>query len=588
MIACVNVTKAITKNAAYTLLITVLLAPFSIASSETNTNQFYNALVAELYNQTDDPKSALKYYLPLALKSNDIALAKRVTELATGSSQLKTGLSVAKHWVKIAPEELDARQYLTLLLLRNGQLEKSSKQLPIIRKIVEHDSNEESNKKDVVSKGLKFIGALLVIESHHDKAYQVFTHYLKQLETDSKYKEQKNLILASLAMKAKKYDVVVSALDDIEKDEFQYFTSAAVMKTKALNKLGRLDEASKLIQRLIDTENTSDSMRLQLTRLLLGAGKSQQANLLLQSLVDKHPDNNDLLKALIALNINQLKFKEARINNSKLSKAKAYKNEVGYFFGEINEAEGNHKQALKYYQNVRKGTFLKNSHSKTAKLLVQLQGLEKAREWLQTEQKNSTKLKDKTYWLKLEADLLADKRLSATGLSSQDNLQAALSIYGKLMSLSPKNVSFHYHRGLLYERTNQIKSAETEFKYVIDKNKDIANALNALGFLLVKHTTRFKEAKAYIKQAYKIKPNDPKIMDSLGWVYFQSGDMKLAEKHLRNAYRSLKSPEVASHLIAVLSKSKKYQEAKQIFNTMIKKYPNNASLDGVRGNLEHI
>jgi pentatricopeptide repeat protein len=77
-------------------------------------------------------------------------------------------------------------------------------------------------------------------------------------------------------------------------------------------------------------------------------------------------------------------------------------------------------------------------------------------------------------------------------------------------------------------------------------------------------------------------------MDSLGWVYFQSGDMKLAEKHLRNAYRSLKSPEVASHLIAVLSKSKKYQEAKQIFNTMIKKYPNNASLDGVRGNLEHI
>ncbi len=585
MIACVNVYKTIVKNASYTLLITVFLAPFSIASSETNTNnQLYNALVAELYNQTDDPKTALKYYLPLALKSNDIALVKRVTELATGSSQLKIGLSVAKHWVKIAPEELDARQYLTLLLLRNGQLEKSSKQLPIIREIVE----DESNKKDVVSKGLKFIGALLVIESHHDKAYQVFNHYLKQLETEDKYKEQKNLILASLAMKAKKYEVVVSALNDIEKDEFQYFTSAAVMKTKALNILGRIDEASQLIQRLVDTDNASDSMRLELTRLLIGIGRKQQASSLLQLLVDRHPDNNDLLKALIALNINQLNFKEARFNNTKLSKAKAFKSEVDYFYGEINEAEGNHKKALKYYQNVTKGPFLKNSHSKTAKLLVQLQSLEKSREWLQTEQKNSSKLKDKTYWLKLEADLLADKRLSATGLSSQENLRSALSIYDKIMILRPKNASYHYHRGLLYERTNQIELAEKEFKYVINKKKSYANALNALGFLLVKHTTRFKEAKAYIKQAYKIKPNDPKIMDSLGWVYFQSGDIKLAEKHLRNAYRSLKSPEVASHLIAVLSKSKKYQEAKQIFNAMIKKYPNNASLDDVRGNLEHI
>jgi len=549
--------------------------------------QFHQVLLAEFYNQSNKPKLTLKHYLPIALESNNPILVKRVTEIATGSAQLKKGLEVAKHWVDLSPDSLEAQQYFTLLLLRDGQLKKSASQLNFIRKIIDMVA-EKDGKRLLVSKGLKFIGALLVAESHHDKAYRVYSHYLNQLKADSPYKDQKQLILASLGMKAKEYGVVVLALDAIEMTGSEYFASAAVMKTKALQKLGRIDEATELLQKIVKTQKISDSLRLELTRLLISVGKKAEAEAELEKLVEKHPDNNDLLKALIALNVTQKEWRKAKSNNIRLSQSKIYQNEADYFYGEISEGQSDLKSALAFYKKVKKGIFLKKSYSKRVRLLAQIEGIKASQQWLHTKQKKASKIKDKSYWLKLEADLLADTKLSLGRSSRQKNIRDAITLYDEVIALSPKKINYRYYRGLLFERTNQIVRAESDFNFVVERGKTKADALNALGFLLVKHTDRLNEAKAHIEKAFKLKPNDALIMDSLGWVYYRTGEIKKAENYLRKAFRRLKTPEVASHLIAVLSETKKYQEARMIFNAMIKKYPNNASLDDVRSDLEHI
>jgi len=553
--------------------------------------QFYHALVAEFYNQANKPKLTLKHYLPIALESSDPILLKRVTEIATGSAQLKKALIAAEHWVELSPDSLDAQQYFALLLLRDGQLKKSAKQLNMIRELVDQDSDKQAE-GFLVSKGLKFIGALLVIESHHDKAYRVFSYYLEQLKAEPLYKDQKQLILASLGMKANEYKVVVAALDGIEATGSKYFASAAIMKTKALKKLGRIDEAAILLQKIVNTKKTSDSLRLELTRLLISVGKQAEAEVELDKLVKKHPDNNDLLKALIALNIAQKEWKKAKINNASLSNNKAYINDAYYFNGEILEGEGNLTVALTYYKRVKKGVFLKKSFSKRARLLAQTQSIKLSRQWLHRQQKKSLKLKDKTFWLKLEADMLSDKKLlfaiNSNQISIQKNINAAIKLYDEVITLSPKKIVYRYYRGLLLERSNQIDRAESDFNFVIKQGKKKADALNALGFLLVKHTKRLDEAKTYIEAAYKLKPNDALILDSLGWVNYRLGEVDKAEGFLRKAFLRLKTPEIASHLITVLSKRQKYQEARKIFNAMIKEHPNNASLDNLRSNLEHI
>jgi len=544
-------------------------------------DQFYQALVAEFYNQSGSPKQTLKHYLPLALISNDPALVKRVTEIATATAQLKKGLEAAKHWVELSPNDIEARQYLTLLYLRDDQLKKSAEQLQFVHKIVESDLKQDTKQKKVLSKGLKFIGALLVIEARHEKAYRVYQHYIHlqaSVKGFEKYRGQQNLILASLAMKAKKYEVVVSALDGIDKSSTQYFASAAMMKTKALQKLGRLNEAAKLLKVVVKDKSTSDSKRLELTRLLIQVGKKDEASKILDTLIAKHPKNNDLLKALIALNIDQQSWREAKRNNRKLAKSKAYQNDATYFYGEINEGQGQLNKALAHFRKVKTGAFLKNAHKNTARLSAKLESLAVAQQWLQSEQKKSSKKKDQAYWLKLEADLLSDQ---------QKNTEA-LQRYNEIITLMPNKMSYRYYRGLLYERTKQIELAEKDFNLIINKQKNNANALNALGFLLVKYTSRFDEARKHIQKAFKLKPNDPTIMDSLGWVYFRTGEIAIAESYIRKAFKVIKNPQIASHLITVLAKSGQHQEARELFNEMIIKYPESTILADVKVHLKKL
>ena len=544
-------------------------------------DQFYQALVAEFYNQSGSPKQTLKHYLPLALISDDPALVKRVTEIATATAQLKKGLEAAKHWVELSPNDIEARQYLTLLYLRDDQLKKSAEQLQFVHKIVESDLKQDTKQKKVLSKGLKFIGALLVIEARHEKAYRVYQHYIHlqaSVKGFEKYRGQQNLILASLAMKAKKYEVVVSALDGIDKSSTQYFASAAMMKTKALQKLGRLNEAAKLLKVVVKDKSTSDSKRLELTRLLIQVGKKDEASKILDTLIAKYPKNNDLLKALIALNIDQQSWREAKRNNRKLAKSKAYQNDATYFYGEINEGQGQLNKALTHFRKVKTGAFLKNAHKNTARLSAKLESLAVAQQWLQSEQKKSSKKKDQAYWLKLEADLLSDQRKNAE----------ALQRYNEIITLMPNKMSYRYYRGLLYERTKQIELAEKDFNLIINKQKNNANALNALGFLLVKYTSRFDEARKHIQKAFKLKPNDPTIMDSLGWVYFRTGEIAIAESYIRKAFKVIKNPQIASHLITVLAKSGQHQEARKLFNEMIIKYPKSTILADVKVHLKKL
>ena len=57
------------------------------------------------------------------------------------------------------------------------------------------------------------------------------------------HQSQQNLVLASLAMKAKKYEVVISSLEDIENQESQVFAETVLMKTKAYQKLNKISDA---------------------------------------------------------------------------------------------------------------------------------------------------------------------------------------------------------------------------------------------------------------------------------------------------------------------------------------------------------
>jgi Flp pilus assembly protein TadD len=106
--------------------------------------------------------------------------------------------------------------------------------------------------------------------------------------------------------------------------------------------------------------------------------------------------------------------------------------------------------------------------------------------------------------------------------------------------------------------------------------------LNALGYTLADNNKRFAESEKFIRKALILEPNNPAIIDSLGWVLYKTGRYKEALNELCRAYSRLKDPEVISHIIEVLVVLDKYNEANQIFKYAEKSLPKSELIKNVR------
>nr|WP_232348813.1 tetratricopeptide repeat protein [Neptunomonas qingdaonensis] len=103
-------------------------------------------------------------------------------------------------------------------------------------------------------------------------------------------------------------------------------------------------------------------------------------------------------------------------------------------------------------------------------------------------------------------------------------------------------------------------------------------ALNALGYTLSLYTERYNEAYELLNRAIQIKPDDPAIMDSIGWVLFKLQRHEEALNYLQKAYKVYPDAEVGGHLIAVLVALNQRPKAQQIFTELSKKFPDSPHL----------
>jgi tetratricopeptide (TPR) repeat protein len=128
------------------------------------------------------------------------------------------------------------------------------------------------------------------------------------------------------------------------------------------------------------------------------------------------------------------------------------------------------------------------------------------------------------------------------------------------------------------ERIDKIDVLEADLKRVIKLKPDYAHAYNALGYTLAEKTNRLEEAKDLIEKAYKLSPEDPFILDSLGWVQYRLGHVDDAIKHLQAAYGTRNDPEIAAHLGEVLWAAGQHDEAQRVWRAALTENPNHETL----------
>jgi tetratricopeptide (TPR) repeat protein len=89
---------------------------------------------------------------------------------------------------------------------------------------------------------------------------------------------------------------------------------------------------------------------------------------------------------------------------------------------------------------------------------------------------------------------------------------------------------------------------------------------------------RLDQAREYIVKALELVPEDPFIMDSLGWVEFRLGRLKESLAILQKAHSLKPDADIAAHLGEVMFLLGQKEEALKLWQTALAKSPDNEVL----------
>jgi tetratricopeptide (TPR) repeat protein len=101
--------------------------------------------------------------------------------------------------------------------------------------------------------------------------------------------------------------------------------------------------------------------------------------------------------------------------------------------------------------------------------------------------------------------------------------------------LGPNAWPLLYSRGIALERSGQWPRAEADFKQALRLAPEQPYILNYLGYTWVDRGENLVEARGMLERAVALRPQDGNVADSLGWALFKLGDLPGATKWLERA-----------------------------------------------------
>ncbi len=106
-----------------------------------------------------------------------------------------------------------------------------------------------------------------------------------------------------------------------------------------------------------------------------------------------------------------------------------------------------------------------------------------------------------------------------------------------------------FSRGTCFERMGQWEKAEADMRKALVLQPGEPDVLNYLGYSFLTMHRNLTEAKKMIEEAYDARPEDPHIIDSMGYALYMTGDYTSAQEYFEQALeRTPNDPTVNDHL----------------------------------------
>lgn len=490
-----------------------------------NSEMVYELLLADIATQRGHFDVAANSYESLAKSTRDPRLAEQATRLAIHNRDQVKALALAKLWVANAPEDLEARQILAILLVRSAQPDAA---LEHLEKVLVLAPKTEDNTFLVIA-------GLLSREEDKHTAVSVMRKFIVNRRDNPKALYAYSI----LAARAGEADTARQAIDRVLELQPEWI-EAQVQLVRILKAQGKTDAAIAAMQKITDDHPQNNELRISYARMLVDEEHFEEAYAQFKTLAQNQPEDDDILFALgfLALQVGQLD--EAERHLTRLHQSGRRPTETPYYLGRLEEIRGNKAKAMEWYSSLSSGENYVNARVRIAGLKAK--GGDVAGALSQIASIRAEHPDQQATLALVEGEILYDA----------ERFTDAIEVYDAALKNNQDHTDLLYARSMAAERLDRISETESGLRKILEREPNNAEVLNALGYTLADKTDRYDEALSFVDRALRLRPKDYFILDSMGWVHYRLGRYEEAVKYLRQALDLKKDAEVSAHLGEVL------------------------------------
>jgi tetratricopeptide (TPR) repeat protein len=517
----------------------------------------YQYLLGEIAGQRGELKLSAEAYADLAAKTRDARLTKRATEVALFARMPSLAIKNASLWLELEPASPKALQTLSSLLVGAGRFGEAKP----------HLNNWIRNGK----------GGEVFMQLHGLFAKQKDRQAVLDLVTDlaAGYPAvpEARFAVGQAASQAGQPAKALAALSEalsLKPD----WESAALFKGQVLQKAEGDAALLAFFKDYLAAYPSARDIRLAYAKQLARAGNFTESRAQFEVMTKESPDNPEAHFAvgLVAMQTNDLDSAKASFLKA-LELHHPEESNVRLYLGQLAEARGTLDEALTWYKSVGHGRMQFDAQLRTALVLAKLGRLDEARTWLANLAPTSDM--ERLQQAQTEAQILRDAK----------NYEGVFGVLSKALETMPDSPELLYDRAMAAEKVNRLDTLEKDLRRLIQLKPDYAHAYNALGYTLADRTTRIPEAIELLEKALKLEPDDPFILDSMGWALFKAKRFGEAADYLRRAYGAKPDPEIAAHFGEALWMKGDKEEARRVWKNGLQIHPDNESLRDVASRL---
>ncbi|WP_395669616.1 tetratricopeptide repeat protein [Rhodoferax sp.] len=530
------------------------------ANSELSATLFYNILVGELSAQSGDLASAYSLMLDAARTTRSPALYERTVNIALRARAGDSALQAAQAWSTAHPTSADAARYELQILLGLNRLVNVAAPAKRLLAAVPADEKVAT---------INLLGRLIGRASDKQLAVTVAAQALSGELNQPATAGAAWAGVGALRLAAGNSEGALAAA----KAGAARTPSAPEPVLLALSLMdAKSPGAEALVLAYLQTRQVGSDVRMGYARRLLEAQRYADASTQLEILTNEAPTYPEgwLLRGSLEFQSKKLDDAQAslqRYTTLATSNGQARgRAQAAVLLSQIAESKGDLEEALRVLDAVPATQDPARLQNRRAALLAKQGKLDQARALIRAIPEREPQ--DAREKINAEVQLL---RQAKQYQAVYDTLQSAL-------AASPQDPDLLYELATAAEKLGRPDEMERLLRQLIASHPTYHNAYNALGYSLADRNLRLPEARQLIQKALEYAPNEPYIVDSLGWVEFRSGNLTEALRLLQEAFRNQPDAEIAAHLGEVLWVMGRTEQAQAVWKQGLELNPANEVL----------